>query len=70
MQAHWSEATVGEHGELLLRGLPFDAGEPVDVFVISKGAKPGPTGSTLRDSVLAYQDPLDPVAGDDWDTLR
>jgi len=28
------EGIVGERGELLVEGLPFDAGQPVDVFVI------------------------------------
>ena len=71
MQAHWRETTVGEHGELILKGLPFDPGQPVEVLVVSK-----PLGSTtdgvrsLRDSVLEFREPLEPVAGEDWDALQ
>ena len=30
MQAHWRETTVGEHGELILEGLPFEPGQSVE----------------------------------------
>ena len=62
---------VGSRGELLLDGLPFEAGQPVEVLVISKstGLKAGGT-SSLRDSVLEYREPFEPVAGEDWDALQ
>ena len=71
MQAHWTETTVGEHGELVLEDLPFEPGQPVEVLVISKTA--GSTtvgGRSLRDSVLEFREPLEPVASEDWDALR
>jgi hypothetical protein len=71
VQAHWRETTVGEHGELLLDGLPFEPGQPVEVLVISKTAGSTMHGNSgLRDSVLEYSEPLEPVASDDWDALR
>jgi hypothetical protein len=71
VQAHWRETTVGEHGELVLEGLPFEPGQPVEVLVVSKA--PGPTAAgdrSLRDSVLEFREPLEPVASEDWDALR
>jgi hypothetical protein len=71
VQAHWRETTVGEHGELLLEGLPFEAGQPVEVLVISKRAGPATAGDrSLRNSVLEYREPLEPVANEDWDALQ
>jgi hypothetical protein len=70
VQAHWRETTVGEHGDLILKGLPFEPGQPVEVLVVSKTA--GSTtaaGRSLRDSVIEFREPLEPVASEDWDAL-
>jgi hypothetical protein len=70
VQAQWRETTVGEHGEVVLQGLPFAPGQPVEVLVVSKTA--GPTaagGQSLRDSVFEFREPFEPVAGEDWDAL-
>ena len=71
VQAHWTEMIVGEHGELVLQSLPFEPGQPVEVLVVSK--TPGSTnagGRSLRDSVLEFREPLEPVASEDWDALQ
>jgi hypothetical protein len=71
VQAHWRETTVGEHGELVLEGLPFEPGQRVEVLVISKTA--GSTtagGRSLLNSVLEFREPLEPVASEDWDALQ
>ncbi len=71
VQAHWRETIVGEHGELVLEGLPFEPGQPVEVLVVSKTAGSTTGGSrSLRDSVLEFREPLEPVAGEDWDALQ
>ena len=71
VQAQWRETTVGEHGELVLEGLPFEAGQPVEVLVVSKSAgSPAAGGQILRDSVLEFREPFEPVAGEDWDALQ
>jgi hypothetical protein len=71
VQAHWRETTVGEHGELVLEGLPFEPGQPVEVLVVSKTAGATPAGGrSLRDSVLEFHEPLEPVASEDWDALQ
>jgi len=59
VQAHWRETTVGEHGDLLLEGLSFDAGQRVAVLVIPKGAESTAAANrSLRYSVLEYRGPL------------
>jgi hypothetical protein len=71
VQAHWRETIVGEHGEVVLEGLPFEPGQPVEVLVVSKTPGSKTTGSgSLRDSVLEYHEPLEPVASEDWDALQ
>jgi hypothetical protein len=45
VEAHWRETIVGERGELVLEGLPFDPGQVVE-------------------------EPLEPVAGEEWDALQ
>ena len=70
VQAHWRETTVGKNGELLLEGLPFEAGQPVEVLVISRAAGSTMAHPSLRSSVLEYREPLEPVASEDWDALR
>jgi hypothetical protein len=71
VEAHWRETTVGEHGELVLKGLPFEPGQPVEVLVVSKTAGSAAAGGrSLRDSVLEFREPLESVASEDWDALR
>jgi hypothetical protein len=71
VEAHWLEATVGENRKLILENLPFEPGQPVQVLVLSRTApSPGGQTTTLRDSVLEYRDPFEPVAGEDWEVLR
>lgn len=54
-----------------MEGLPFEPGQPVEVLVISKAVGPAAAASaSLRDSVLEFRDPLEPVADEDWDALR
>jgi hypothetical protein len=71
VQAFSRDTAVGAEGDLHLEGLPFEPGQPVEVLVISKAAGPAAeTGRSLLDSVLEFRDPLEPVAGEDWDALQ
>jgi hypothetical protein len=70
MQAHWSESTVGEHGELLIEGVPFQPGQAVDVLVVPRVAPTVRPGEALHGTVLKYDDPFEPVANEDWEALR
>ena len=60
-EAHWTDSTVGQQGEVVVQNVPFEPGEPVDVLVIHKSA--GSCRNThLHGSVLEYSDPFDLVA--------
>lgn len=50
---------VTDHGKPVLKIVPFDAQE-----------KPQLVLQELRNSVLRFDDPLEPVALDDWDALK
>jgi hypothetical protein len=75
MQAHKVEAVLSENGTLVLEGLPFQAGEAVEVIILER-PKSQPTGSSssefpLQGTVLVYDDPFEPaVAPEDWDVLK
>ena len=75
VQAHRVAITLEQDGTLVLEDLPFQAGEAVEVIILpqhvssstpSNGTDPYP----LRGLPLQYDCPVDPVAQDDWDTLR
>jgi hypothetical protein len=54
-----------------LEGLPFEPGQPVEVLVVSKTAGSATAGDrSLRESVLEFREPLEPVATEDWDALQ
>jgi len=74
MQAHKVEAVLSENGTLVLEGLPFQAGEAVEVIILER-SKPQPIGISsefpLQGTVLVYDDPFEPaVAPEDWDVLK
>lgn len=75
MQAHKIEAVLSENGTLVLEGLPFQAGEAVEVIILEH-PKPQSIGSSsseslLQGTVLVYDDPFEPaVAPEDWDVLK
>jgi hypothetical protein len=66
VEAHWIEATIVERGKLILEDLPFAAGQFVEVLVLSGRAPSGGDQiKTLRDSVLEYRDPFEPVVSEE-----
>jgi hypothetical protein len=71
METHWMNATIGEHGELVLENLPFKPGQSVEVFVLPR-PMPRAHGDkgALGDSVLEYRGPFEPVASEDWEALK
>ena len=67
---HRTEITLNENGVLSLSGLPFRAGETVEVIVHSKNAEHTDGPTALKGMVQRYDHPFDPVAAEDWDALR
>ena len=70
MNAHWTESQVGQNGELTLHNLPFAPGQPVEVVILPKPTLTASTATSLVGSVLEYNEPFEPVATEDWDSLR
>jgi hypothetical protein len=71
MQAYRTETVVPQDGELHLTQLPFRPGEWVEVIVLSRrmdqaGAQP----CALKDTVVKYEAPTEPVAIEDWAALQ
>ena len=79
MNAHKVEAVLSEDGTLILRGLPFHAGDAVEVIILEvktlqpQEALPSQLETNLypmRGKLLRYDDPTEPVALSDWEVLQ
>ena len=80
MNAHKIETVLTEDGTLTLRGLPFRAGDTVEVIILERhtsqqkqGLKHQPDKNVypLRDTQpYRYDDPTEPVALEDWEALK
>lgn len=71
MQAYRTETVVSQDGELHLLQLPFQPGELIEVIVLSRhpqrvAADPFP----LKETVVKYEAPTEPVASDDWAVFK
>ncbi|MBX9583395.1 MAG: hypothetical protein K2X87_24090 [Gemmataceae bacterium] len=67
---HRSEIVLAEDGKLSLAGLPFRAGDAVEVIVLPAAGPADPNAPhPLHGSVLRYDRPFDPV-DDAWDADR
>lgn len=65
------EKTISKNGTLQLEALPFSPGEMVDVLVLArKTAADAPPMYVLKNSVLRYDQPFEPVAEEDWDAQK
>jgi hypothetical protein len=71
MQTYRVETTISQDGNLSIKGLPFRAGEKVEVIV--RGQKRGRKTDDLyplRGKPFTYTDPFESVAEQDWDALK
>jgi hypothetical protein len=65
------EARLEQDGTLTLKDLPFQAGEVVEVTITAKGDTASPKRrQRLRGTPVSYTAPFEPVAADDWESLR
>lgn len=72
MNAHRIETTVNPDGTLLLKDLPFQPGDQVEVIIIESTPALPPAGENrypLRGKPLHYDAPFEPVAEAEWDLL-
>ena len=79
MNAHRIETVLTEDGTLTLRGLPFQAGDTVEVIILESHSlqhealthSPDLNPYPLRDTQpYRYDDPTEPVALEDWEALK
>ena len=69
--SHRTEAIVSGDGTLTIRGLPFRAGDQVQVIVShSKREQTGGARYPLHGKPLRYVTPFESVAEEDWDALQ
>ncbi len=65
------ETTISSEGTLIIRGLPFQPGDEVEVTIRSrKTGQKRHTKYPLRGKPLRYVDPFDSVAENDWELLK
>lgn len=80
MNAHKIEVVLTEDGTLTLQGLPFHAGDAVEVIILEtktpqKNTKHLPQLDTNsyplhNTQPYRYDDPTEPVALEDWEILQ
>jgi hypothetical protein len=72
MQDYRVETRVSGDRALIIRGLPFEAGDEVEVIVRRSHKRPGGTDARypLRGTPIRYADPFGCVAAEDWEALR
>ena len=71
MQIYRVEKTVSNDGILTIKGLPFRAGDIVEVIVRSREREwERSERYILRGKPIRYADPFGSIAEDDWDALK
>jgi hypothetical protein len=79
MNAYKVEAVFTEDGTLMLQGLPFHAGDAVEVIILEattpqlQEVSPSQRKTNLyplRGKVVRYNDPTEPVGLEDWEVLQ
>jgi hypothetical protein len=70
-QEYRVETKVGSDGSVTGRGVPFEAGDRVEVIIRSqKGGNGENDRYRLRGKPIRYTNPFGPVAEGDWETMR
>jgi len=70
MQDYRVETKVSGDRSLTLKGLPFHAGDPVEVIIRSrKAGERNGDRYPLRGKPVVYIDPFGSVAEDEWESL-
>ena len=71
MHAYRTITTIDKNGALQLETLPFPAGAVVEIIVLANEATDnGYNYHLLRDSVVKYDSPMEPVAQEDWEAMK
>jgi hypothetical protein len=78
MNAHKVEVTLTQDSRLTLEGLPFQAGDAVEIIILERPRAASTTIHSseynpypLRGKVIRYDAPFDPAVPDeDWDVMQ
>jgi hypothetical protein len=71
MQDYRVETKVSSDGSLIIKGLPFQAGDKVEVIIRShKHGERKDICYTLRGKSIRYIDPFGSVAEKEWEVLK
>lgn len=71
MQAYRFETIVPKNGEVRLKQLPFRPGDLIEVIVLSRSVSPTAMNSfPLKNTVLNFEEPTEPVAMNEWAVLQ
>jgi hypothetical protein len=71
MGTHRIETTLVKDGTLLLEELPFQAGDSVEVIIVTRVSKAvSENPYPLHGVPILYEDPTKPVAIEDWEALN
>ncbi|MGF1527461.1 MAG: hypothetical protein ACFCBW_11815 [Candidatus Competibacterales bacterium] len=70
MQAYRVETTVAPDGSVVIRQLPVNPGDVVEVIVLVQERKKTPQQRyPLQGTPITYHNPTEPVAEDEWKAL-
>jgi hypothetical protein len=70
-QTYHLETVILEEGVLGVKGLPFQSGERVEVFVKTRSRQKSQKNLyPLRGKPILYEAPFDGVAEDEWDAVK
>ena len=68
MNAHRIETVLTETGTLILRDIPFQAGDTVEVIILERRSPhPASNPYPLQGTVFRYDDPTEAVSVEDWE---
>ncbi|MFL5802417.1 MAG: hypothetical protein ACJ8CR_11850 [Roseiflexaceae bacterium] len=71
MQAYRVETTIQQDGSLIVRHLPLQAGEAVEVIILIRSPRTATQHPyPLRGTQITYHDPTEPVAETDWEAAQ
>lgn len=71
MFAYRTTKTIEKDGTLQLETLPFPTGSIVEIIILTnEPAENGRGYQLLRDSVIKYDSPFEPVAQEDWEAMK
>jgi len=67
---YYTKTKVKKDGKVSVKGLPFKAGETVEVTIRRGKKSKRATKYPLRGKSVIYRDPFKSVAANDWEAMR